>query len=421
MVSLAMCYLAYCVKKTKHISSHINKKKITYDPSVTYVDFARVFGDHKVSAFLNYLLFRAGFGWGNTPESQCTWLETKKEIQTHTHLTPDEQDRIVRILTQANVLKVTRTAPPAAAQWRLKNILTGKFRKGYGLFHYQVDWAHSLFANLRCWTTDEQSNKIKLQLAEYVAYKCTQNNDKKALKSTKKTKTTAQAKLRTKWKPLATEMVHQLVAIRRNKTGALRANEPMLELELEKVYKKLNQHKHHLVHIEQEFRYFGLIDSDDSYTHNINFDIFFQKIFGDGGEAIAYFQEQWNTLQLNKIAQAQTAHNTSATVPSSKIKSTEARALTQASEAIRQKWNELKTLLRIQTRKSKNKGIPKYIINQIHFGGFNVQTNTLTFLVPSKYLYEKLENNNYVQFIKKAIREAIGEGVKLQYMLLNLE
>lgn len=406
-----MCYLAYSVKKTKHISSNINKKRITYDPSMTYVDFARVFGDHKVAAFLNYLLFRAGFGWGNTLESQCTWLETKKEIQTHTHLTPDEQDRIVKILTMAGVLKVTRTAPPAAAQWQLKNILTGKFRKGYGLFHYQVDWAHSLFANLRCWATDEQNNKIKLQLAEYVTHKC----QKKQPEITKTTCPSAQEKFELKYKSLATEMVYKLIPTYKNKTNNAE------EHALQRVYKKLRQHKYHLKHIENEFRYFGLIDSDDSYTHNINFDTFFQKVFGDGGEAIAYFQEQWNAHQLNKIAQAQTVHNTSATIPSNKIKSIETRALNQTSDAIRQKWNELKTLLRIQTRKAKNKGIPRYIINQIHFGGFNVQTNTLTFLVPSKYLYEKLENNSYVQFIKKAIREAVGEGVKLQYMLLNLE
>ncbi|WP_299457836.1 hypothetical protein [uncultured Microscilla sp.] len=399
--------------------------KIDYDPGVVFVDFARVFGDHKVSAFLNYLLFRAGFGWGNTPETQCTWLETKKEIQAHTHLTPDEQDRVVRILTQRGVLKVKRAAPPTEAQWQLKNIVTGNFRKGYGLFHYQVNWTHTIFSSFACWVNThkekhKQNTRTKLSIAEYIAYKCTKNKNETAQKTVLEHSETSET-LQEEWKQLAADMVHKLITVHKNRAD-------VNNIDLHEVYQKLAKHQYHpehFQHIQTEFKYYCLIEAEalqrKTPFDEICLDSFFQKIFKNGNERVSFFQETWELWHLNKIKQQTQKNASPKTNTLGKIKNTEIRALNQATESIRQKWNKLKAFLRVQARQRKEKSIPKYVLNQIHFGGFDTQTNTLTFLVPSKYLYEQLESNTYVQFIRQAIHQIIGEGVKLQYMLLRLE
>ncbi|EAY25476.1 hypothetical protein [Microscilla marina] len=399
--------------------------KINYDPGIVFVDFARVFGDHKVSAFLNYLLFRAGFGWGNTPETQCTWLETKKEIQAHTHLTPDEQDRVVRMLTQRGILKVKRAAPPTEAQWQLKNIVTGNFRKGYGLFHYRVNWANPIFSSFTCWVTTQQegrkqNTRTKLSIAEYIAYKCKKTKNETSQKAVPEYSKTGEA-FQDEWKQLATKMAHKLVAVHQHRTD-------VSNVDLHEVYQKLTKHQHrpkHLQHIQTEFKYYCLIEAEALHGKmpfdEACLDSFFQKIFKNGNELISFFQETWELWHLNKIKQQEQKNASHKTNTLGKIKNTEIRALNQVTESIRQKWDKLKVFLRVQARQRKEKSIPKYVLNQIHFGGFDTQTNTLTFLVPSKYLYEQLESNTYVQFIRQAIHQTIGEGVKLQYMLLRLE
>lgn len=425
-----------------------------YDAGGTFVDFARAFGDHKASAFLNYLLFRAGHGWGETKEKQCTWFETKPEIQAHTNLTPDEQDRVVQHLVKMKVLVIKKAAPPMLAQWQLQNVITGEKRKGYALFHYQMDWDHPIFSGFAYRITQEKGrgkNKVtetrEMKLPEYVNYKCEAAKKSKA-PVTAKNHQKERKKFKVEWRGLATQMVHRLIVhhrqIQKIKSGSKFDNKnfrgQISQKELGKVYRYLVRYARSeslASHIEEEFAYFckirdtfipGNPDNYGAEGEHIPFGkthlgSFFGKIFSKGPQPQKFFQNEW----LNKHKKHQTsdwsekAGRFEGATPKATdgLSTWEDNFLKKADKATRQKWANFAAFIKNQVRQKRHRQLSLLHAQQIYFGGLDQKSNILTFLVPSQYLYEQLEKDAWLRLIRQGIRLKIGEGIQLRYVVLS--
>lgn len=175
------------------------------------IDFAPKFwGDLKVSKYLNYLAFRAGIGM---PGQRDTWFETKKEIQVDTHLSPDEQDRVRKLLCllldeNGNTDK-ENGRPVLTVNRKQPHKLSG--RKLYPLFHYWVDWTHPMFDGIEKATG--QGGTEKKTLARYVKDKCDQEELKwQEQELNRKEKRKVQEQFKTDYANLIYDMALHLVA-----------------------------------------------------------------------------------------------------------------------------------------------------------------------------------------------------------------